>query len=184
MKLIIGLGNPEEKYSYTRHNVGFWMLSRYAEGKSVEFQLRDKFKAYIAEFTVAGEKILLAKPTTYYNLVGESARAIADFYKLMPADILIVHDDLALPFGTIRTREKGSDAGNNGIKSMNAHIGPNTARIRIGAASEQRERVDDASFVLGKFTTDEQAALQKMQPKIAELIDDFISGTFATTTHR
>lgn len=184
MKVIIGLGNPEERFRQTRHNVGFLTLSRYAETKGIAFQQRDKFKACIAEYTVAREKVLLVKPTTYYNLVGESAHAISDFYKLDSSDVLVIHDDLALPFGTIRTREKGSDAGNNGIKSLNTHIGPDTARIRIGIANDLRLHIPDADFVLSKFTHDEQSLLVTLQPKIAELIDDFIRGQFVTTTHR
>jgi peptidyl-tRNA hydrolase, PTH1 family len=184
MKLIIGLGNPEERYTRTRHNVGFFTLSTYAAEQRSDFQLKDKFKAYIAEITVAGEKIILAKPTTYYNNVGESARAIADFYKIDPSDILIIHDELALPFGTIRTRIGGSDAGNNGIKSMNQHCGESTSRIRIGVYNELRDRIDDANFVLSNFTSDEQSALDDLQPKLHALIDSFVRGTFETTTHR
>lgn len=183
MKLIIGLGNPEERYRRTRHNIGFWMLSRYAKKHDVEFQLRDKFKACIAELTVDGEKVLLAKPTTYYNLVGESVRIISDFYKLPPEDILIIHDDFALPFGTIRTREKGSDAGNNGIKSINAHIGPDTARIRVGIATDLRSHMDDADFVLGRVTSEEQAVLDTLEPVAIRYITDFIRGSFTATTH-
>ncbi len=148
MKLIIGLGNPEEKYKNTRHNIGFRVLTEYAEKKDVEFALKDKFRACIAELTIDGEKVILAKPTTYYNLVGEAARLITDFYKIAPADILVVHDELALPFGTIRTRIGGSDAGNNGVKSMTQHLGPDTARLRVGVYNELRERMDDADFVL------------------------------------
>ena len=184
MKLIIGLGNPEEKYKHTRHNVGFFTLSQYAKEKGSDFQLRDKFKACIAEFTHEGEKIILAKPTTYYNNVGEAGRAIADFYKIDSTDILIVHDELALPFGTIRTRIGGSDAGNNGIKSMNQHCGEDTSRIRIGVYNELRDRIEDASFVLSNFSSDEQSSLEDLQPKLHALIDSFIRGTFETTTHR
>ena len=88
MKLIVGLGNPEEKFKNTRHNVGFRMLSEYAKEKGAEFTVKEKFRARLAEFTVGGEKIILAKPTTYYNLTGEAARLITDFYKITPEDVL------------------------------------------------------------------------------------------------
>lgn len=183
MKLIVGLGNPEEKFKNTRHNVGFRMLSEYTKEKGLEFQLKEKFRACIAELTVEGEKVLLAKPTTYYNLTGEAARLITDFYKIAAEDVLIVHDELALPFGTIRTRIGGSDAGNNGIKSMNQHIGPTTARIRIGVYNELRDRIDDADFVLANFTRAEDESLDAQAKKVTGIIDDFIAGRFETTTH-
>lgn len=184
MKLIIGLGNPEEKYKNTRHNVGFRMLDAFAKEKGIKWQARDKFKASVAEFTHEVEKVILAKPTTYYNLSGEAGRPIADFYKIAPEDILIIHDELALPFGTIRTRIGGSDAGNNGIKSLNQHLGPNTARIRIGVYNDLRDRIDDADFVLGNFTSDEDKILSELKPKVVSIIDDFIADKFNVTSHR
>lgn len=184
MKLIIGLGNPESRYKYTRHNVGFFVLDSYAAEQGSTFQLKGKFKAEIAELTIDGEKVILAKPTTYYNHVGEAGQAITDFYKIDPSDILIVHDELALPFGTIRTRIGGSDAGNNGIKSLNQYLGSDTARIRIGIYNDLRDRIDDADFVLSHFTKEEQSTLEDLQPKIQVLVDSFIRGTFETTTHR
>lgn len=184
MKLILGLGNPEEKFARTRHNAGFRVLDAYAAEKGMEWQTKDKFKALVAELTIGGEKVILAKPTTYYNQVGEAGQAIADFYKIAPEDILIVHDELALPFGTIRTRQGGSDAGNNGVKSMNQHLSPNTARIRIGVYNDLRDRIDDADFVLSNFTKAEDETLQSsLSEKAGKLIDDFIAGRFTPTTH-
>lgn len=184
MKLVLALGNPEARYDQTRHNVGFGVLDAFAGEQGTDWQHKDKFKAYIAELTRGDEKILLAKPTTYYNLAGESARALADFYKITPEDILIIHDDLMLPFGTLRTRRGGRDAGNNGLKSLNAHLGETTARLRIGIWNDRRDRMDDTEFVLGKFSLDEQKSLAEMQSKTNQLIDAFITGSFETTTHR
>ena len=183
MKLIIGLGNPEERYKHTRHNIGFRILSQYADAAGLSFQLKDKFRACIAEFSVDGEKVILAKPTTYYNHVGEAARLIADFYKIESGDVLIIHDELALPFGTIRTRIGGSDAGNNGIKSLNQHLGTDTARIRVGVYNDLRDRIDDADFVLSNFTKAEDEALVALTKKAAEIIDNFIQDKFSATTH-
>src|SRR5690606_14619185 len=113
----------------TRHNIGYMAGNTFAKEQKVTFAEKPKFRAYIAEATIENEKVLLVKPTTFYNNVGESARALIDFYKLTPSeDFLVIHDDLALPFGTIRVRKKGSDAGNNGIKSLNAHTGSDYAR--------------------------------------------------------
>jgi peptidyl-tRNA hydrolase, PTH1 family len=96
----------------------------------------------------------------------------------------VVHDDLALPFGTLRTREKGSDAGNNGIKSLNAHLGENYARIRVGTHTELAEKLGDHDFVLSKFTAEESEKLQKdIFPKISDLIDNFIAENYTNTSH-
>lgn len=184
MKLIIGLGNPEPQYDSTRHNIGFWCLDTYAAEQGLNWKRSDKFRAFITETTVAGEKILFAKPTTFYNLVGESARSIADFYKIEPADILIVHDDLALPLGTIRTRLGGSDGGNNGLKSLHAHLGPSTHRIRVGVWAEHHGQTDKVNVVLGKLTQSERDMLAKQSTTINQLIDQFISGQLTVTTHR
>ena len=181
MKLIIGLGNPEPKYTGTRHNAGFHMLEAYADGKSVPFQLRDKFKAKVAEIPGNDEKVILALPMTYYNNSGEAVRAISDFYKIPLEDILVIHDELALPFGTVRTRIGGSDAGNNGVKNITAHIGSETSRIRIGIKNDHH--TDDVDFVLGKFNADESKKLQEIQEHVNRDIEAFISGDFEATTH-
>lgn len=184
MKLIIGLGNPEERYINTRHNVGFRVLHEYAAERGVSFQLKEKFRAQIAECSIEGEKVVLAQPTTYYNGSGEAAHLISTFYKLDPTDVLIVHDELALPFGTVRTRIGGSDAGNNGVKSISQHLGPETARIRIGIYNELRDRIDDADFVLSNFTKEEDTSLREtLVKKTISLIDDFVTGDFEHVTH-
>lgn len=184
MKLIVGLGNPETRYEDTRHNTGFMALDAFAGKRSVSFGLQKKFKAEVAELTIQDEKILLLKPQTYYNLSGEAVRAAADFYKITPGDVLLIHDELMLPFGTIRTRIGGSDAGNNGIKSINQHMGEGTARIRIGISNSTREHIDDINFVLGKFSSEEQADLPRLFDLTGKLIEQFASGGFETTTHR
>ncbi len=184
MKLIIGLGNPESQYDSTRHNVGFFMLDALASRHSVAFKHSTKFRADLAELTVGTEKCLLIKPTTYYNLVGESVRSVMDFYKLEASDVLIIHDDLALPFGTIRTRLGGSDAGNNGIKSLNQHISETTQRIRIGTWNELRDRMDDVEFVLGKFSANERKNLTQFVEIIDQQVMEFCSGRFTHHTLR
>ena len=183
MKIIIGLGNPEARYDRTRHNIGFDVLTAYAEKNGVQFTNKDKFRAQVAELTKNGEKVLLVKPLTYYNDSGESARALLDFYKAAPEDFLIIHDDHALPFGTIRTREQGSDAGNNGIKSINSTIGPTTRRIRIGTHSELRNNLSDADYVLSKFSKNESSKRDVLEATAHRIIDQFIDENFTITTH-
>lgn len=186
MKLIFAQGNPGTNYSTTRHNIGFMTLDALAEARGTAFASKQKFHADVAELVIAGEKVLLVKPTTFYNETGQSARSLVDFYKLDTADdVLVIHDDLALPLGTIRTREKGSDAGNNGIKSLNAHLGPDYSRIRIGIKNELHSRVPDVDFVLGHFSKDEADMLvATIIPKAIELIEHFCAGELETTSHR
>lgn len=183
MKVIIGLGNPEARYNGTRHNTGFAVVDTLTKDASKNFQVKDKFKAHVAEGSIDGEKVLLVKPLTFYNESGQSYRAIVDFYKLEQGDILVIHDELSLPFGTVRTRVGGSDAGNNGIKSIKAHGGDKTARIRIGVGNEHRSVMGDTNFVLGKLSKDEHTIFnEQLVPKILTFIESFISGSFEPTS--
>ena len=186
MKLIFAQGNPGRQYERTRHNAGFIALDALADKHSAPWKENAKFNASIAEISLGGEKILLVKPLSFYNDTGLVARGLVDFYKLTPAeDVLVIHDDLALPFGSLRTREKGSDAGNNGIKSLNTHLGPEYSRLRIGIWNELRDQIDDAAFVLSTFTKTEQEQLTKIiEDKIIPIVDDFARGTFEITSHK
>ncbi len=187
MKLIIGLGNPEPQYDLTRHNVGFLLLDRLAAELELSWQPKPKFKGVVAEGVIGGEKALLLKPSTYYNLSGEAARAVVDFYKLAPAqDVLVLHDELALPFGTLRTRLGGSDAGNNGIKNLIAHLGMDFARIRVGIANESSAALPAMDFVLGRLTSTELAGIPDIARHALKFIEDFVhhEKEFAPTSVR
>ncbi len=176
MKVIFALGNPGEKYALTRHNIGFSIVDAYAKQYNATFQPKSKFSADIAEIHHGSEKILLAKPTTFYNDTGLAARAIVDFYKLTLDDILVVHDDIALDFGKIRVRRGGESAGNNGLKSLHRHIGDDFWHIRIGADSLLRKQIGDTDFVLGKFNPDEQKILRDWTiDKSINFIEKFLS---------
>lgn len=171
MKLIIGLGNLGDHFTSTRHNVGFYILDNLTN----DWQEKAKFKAFISEQGVGDEKIIFAKPTTYYNLSGVAVRAIKDFYKLQNNDILVVHDELALPFGTVRVRLDGSDAGNNGIKSVIEQIGNDFSRLRVGIANEHSAKTDQADFVLAQFSHEEKAKLPEIANQAQDLINKFNS---------
>jgi PTH1 family peptidyl-tRNA hydrolase len=178
MKLIFAQGNPESKYDGTRHNIGFAVIDRFAKSYKFKWSSKTKFNAVVAETTINGEKILLAKPTTYYNETGQSARKLVDFYNLDPArDVLVIHDELALPLGIVRTRKRGSDAGNNGIKSLNSHIGEEYYRIRIGIANELRDTIGDVDFVLSKFTQEESDRIEGILVQTTKQIIEFIDGS-------
>ena len=178
MKVILALGNPGEKYAYTRHNAGFLVIDQLAAEQGVQFSNKPKFSANIAELNMSGEKILLVKPTTYYNEVGIAARAILDFYKLTLDNLLIIHDDTALDFGKIRVRKGGRDAGSNGLKSLHAHIGSDFWHIRIGTDNLLRRQIGDVDFVLSKFNADEQKILRDWTiPESIKLIGTFLDDT-------
>lgn len=183
MKIILAQGNPEAKYNNTRHNVGFAVIDEFAISRDLDWTEKSKFNALITETIIDDEKIILVKPLTYYNETGQSARKLIDFYSVIPElDLLVIHDDLALPFGTIRIRKQGSDAGNNGIKSLNSHIGPNYYRIRIGISNDLREKMDDVDFVLGKFSKDESAALKDLTTEAIGFIKNFVHGNLPHET--
>ena len=175
MKLIFAQGNPGPDYALSRHNVGFMVLDSLALELDAKWINKPKFHAITANITVGNEKVLLVKPTTYYNLTGLSARKLIDFYKVNPIDdLLVIHDDLALPFGTIRTRQRGSDAGNNGIKSLNENINNDYARIRVGIWNEFRDSMDDAAFVIAKFRNNESRQFKKsVIPQVIKLVEQF-----------
>ena len=178
MKVILALGNPGEKYAYTRHNAGFLAIDQLAAEQNAHFSNKPKFFADIAELNMSREKILLVKPTTYYNEVGIAARAILDFYKLTLDDLLIIHDDTDLDFGKIRVRRGGRDAGSNGLKSLHTHIGADFWHIRIGTDNLLRRQIGDVDFVLSKFNADEQKILRDWTiPESIKLIGTFLDDT-------
>ena len=184
MKLVFGLGNPGKQYIGTRHNIGFETLDSFAIKQVAGFVLKEKFKAEIAELNLNGEKVLLARPQTFYNEVGQSYRAICDFYKIESQDTLVIHDELALPFGMVRVREGGSDAGNNGIKSINQHGGENSYRLRVGIANQDRQLFGDVDFVLGKLSLDEVNRMQKdIMPTLHSLLERFVVSGLDNTSH-
>lgn len=179
MKIILTQGNPGPDYMATRHNIGFRLANALAESQGASFQAKSKFKAEIAEFSSSGEKILIVKPTTFYNQTGFTARALCDFYKVDPSqDLLVICDDLSLPFGTVRTRQQGSDAGNNGLKSIISTIGDKFPRIKIGIANPLLEKMDSADFVLNRFSLAESEKITPIFDICFDFINDFLEDNF------
>jgi aminoacyl-tRNA hydrolase len=174
MKVILFQGNFPEKYNGTRHNLGFNFADYLAKKFNAKFQEKPKFKAFIAEILLFGEKVLLVKPTTFYNETGFSARAICDFYKVdFQKDFLAVHDDLDLDFGVVRVRKSGSSAGNNGLKSLISVFGEDFARMKIGVKNEFLSRVGAMNFVLAKFSKTESVQLSHIFEVCEDLIEKF-----------
>ncbi|MBK1882495.1 aminoacyl-tRNA hydrolase [Luteolibacter pohnpeiensis] len=155
--LIVGLGNPGRQYEETRHNVGFMLLDQLASGSGAVFQSVPKWQSHLAK--IPGDGAILLKPQTFMNLSGRAIHQILSFYKWQPDQMLVVYDDVSLPLGTLRFREKGSAGGHNGIKSIIQHLHTDQfPRLKIGiGASQPGEMV---GHVLGKFAPDERPLLE------------------------
>ena len=186
MKVIFAQGNPGKSYDNSRHNVGFMVLDAFAASLGAEWVERPRFTALVAETLIQGEKVLLVKPATYYNETGISARQIVDFFKIsISDDLLVIHDEIDLPFGMIRIRKQGSDAGNNGIKSLIAHLGSDFHRIRIGTDNDLRSTIGEIDFVLAKFSPEEQKKLESdIIPEVIIDINKFCENRIVSTSHK
>jgi PTH1 family peptidyl-tRNA hydrolase len=132
LRIIVGLGNPGPEHQVTRHNVGFWFVDLLARRHGGEFRDYRKYSGETARVTIDGQELILLKPTTYMNRSGLSVRQISDFYKIVPDDILVAHDELDLPVGSVRLKNGGGHGGHNGLRDTIAHIGENFWRLRLG----------------------------------------------------
>lgn len=150
MKMIVGLGNIGSQYAQTRHNVGFMIVDELAQQFNADFQT-SKFESQVATTFQNGEKLLLVKPSTYMNDSGRAVGPLMDYYNIDPEDLLVIHDDLDLPLGKVRLKQRGSAGGHNGIKSIISHVGDQQfKRVKVGIDHPQKMSVVD--YVLGKFT--------------------------------
>ncbi len=161
MYVIAGLGNPGRQYENTRHNIGFDVLDALADEHHISFT-RTKYKSLCGNGIIGSCKVLLVKPQTYMNNSGEAIRAVMDFYKIDPAEqLLVIYDDISLDTGCIRIRRKGSAGGHNGIKSIIAHTGTQEfARIKVGVG-EKPAGWDLADYVLGRFGAEDRKRTQE-----------------------
>jgi peptidyl-tRNA hydrolase, PTH1 family len=167
---VVGLGNPGNKYHYTRHNIGFMVIDKLIDEYSGTEKNSKKglYEAY--QVQINQQTIYLFKPLTYMNLSGKAVQSICSFYKVTPANIIVVYDDIALPLGKLRIRKQGSSGGHNGIKSIIELIGQNFIRIRIGIKNETEEVMDLSQYVLGTFNTEEKIVLQDILLKSKNII--------------
>lgn len=169
MKLIVGLGNPTKEYENTRHNIGFMAIDALSEEYHIPVESL-RHKALIGKGAIEGQRVILAKPVTYMNLSGEAVRAISDYYKIPPEDIIIIFDDTTLDVGRMRIRKKGSAGGHNGIKSIIAHLGTmEFPRIKIGIGAK-REGQDLADYVLSRFPKEEKEALGQVLEDVKKAV--------------
>jgi peptidyl-tRNA hydrolase, PTH1 family len=167
LKLVVGLGNPGPEYARTRHNVGFLVADRLASALGARFETR-KFSADLAEARAGREKLWIMKPQTYMNHSGESVGAALRFWKLDLEDLVVVHDDLELAPFRLQLKVGGGHGGNNGVKSVNAHVGSEAyARVRFGIGRPPAV-MDPADYVLGRFAKDEEADVDSTVERAAE----------------
>jgi PTH1 family peptidyl-tRNA hydrolase len=173
MKMIVGLGNIGKEYNETRHNTGFMVIDALAEAKGVtNFKIQND--AMVGDFRENGEKVLLVKPTTYMNDSGRAVRPLMDYYDIDFADMIVVYDDMDMPVGKIRLRQKGSAGGHNGIKSIIAHVGTEKFnRVRVGIDHPTRETVVD--YVLGKFRNEQKTDFEIGVKTTVDALEDWLS---------
>lgn len=176
--VIFGLGNPGQKYEKTRHNLGFMCLDVFAkEHDFPAFSEKKNWQGSVTTHHLGDCRVILCKPSTYMNKSGEAVKAITQYYKLTPDDVIVIHDDLAIDFGSIRTRIGGSDGGHNGIKSIIAHIGESFSRIRAGVGPKNPAAIDSSDFVLARFTKSEEKHLPIITKECNALLTETIYGS-------
>ncbi len=170
--LIVGLGNPGQKYKNNRHNIGFMAVDRVAEKFGIALN-SVKNKAIVGNGRIHQHAVILAKPQTFMNLSGDSVGAVANFYKIPPEKVLVVYDELDLPFGAIRLREQGGAGGHNGMKSIINHLGQEFPRLRLGIGRPPG-RMDPAAWVLRDFGDEERPLLNEILDEALQAIETFL----------
>ena len=182
MRLIVGLGNPGRRYVNNRHNVGFRCIDRLAREHGISLDHR-RARSYVGTGQIGDTKVVLVKPRTYMNLIGEAVRGLIHHYSLPVQNILVVYDDLDLPLGKIRIRERGSSGGHKGMRSIIAQVGSQDfPRLRVGiaplvdtGAPAPGRQIDAVEHVLGDFTTREKAVIRDVYPVVVAAIDCLVA---------
>jgi len=184
VKLIVGLGNPGMEYQFTPHNLGFLTIDRIANDSGVEVRNR-QCRALTARAEIGGEPVLLAKPETFMNLSGMSVRELVARHEIRPeSDLIVIYDELDLPLGTMRIRQRGSSAGHNGMKSIIAALGTQEVlRIRLGIAPD-RKIADGVKFVLTPFRKSQLKVVDQMLDNAAEAVSVILKEGPATAMNR
>jgi PTH1 family peptidyl-tRNA hydrolase len=177
IKLLVGLGNPGEKYTATRHNAGFWWVDKIATQTDSKLALEGKFYGIAGKLNTKAETWLL-KPTTFMNASGKSVAALANYYKISPSEILVIHDELDLPVGSVKLKMGGGHGGHNGLKDIEAALGTKDFwRLRIGIG-HPGDRNEVVNFVLKAPTKDEETTIDEKLYESTKLIDLFLNGEF------
>lgn len=172
--LVLGLGNPGKQYAATRHNAGFMAADQAAEKLGASAWIRKRnWQVDIAEASISGARLILAKPQAFMNQSGSAAAALQRFYKISNHETLVIYDELAIPFGQIRSRRGGSDAGHKGVKSLIQHLGEDFYRLRVGIGGPALKE-PSADYVLAKFTSSEQTQLPLVIRETVAMVGEFV----------
>ena len=176
LKLIVGLGNPGQKYAQTRHNVGFWFIDALCEKYKLQLKDQKKFYAIANKVSISEHEFWLMKPQTFMNLSGKSVAALANFYKIDTDEILVVYDELDLPVGTAKLKKGGGHGGHNGLRDIIAMTGKNDFyRLRLGIGHPgHKSKV--TSWVLNRATTDDEISIERAIEKSLTILDDLLAG--------
>ncbi len=176
IKLIVGLGNPGREYEATRHNAGFWWVDELARKHSVNFKAESKFHGLVARATLHGHEVHLLKPQTFMNVSGRAVVALALFYKILPDQILVVHDELDLPPGSAKLKLGGGHGGHNGLKDIIAQLGTKDFwRLRVGIG-HPGERSEVVNYVLNAPRKEEQTLIEEAMQRAQEVAPLVIEG--------
>jgi len=178
IQLVAGLGNPGTKYDQTRHNAGFWFVEQVARAFSASFRLEAKYKSEVARCSIGGVDVRLQKPQDYMNCSGQPVASLASFYRIPRESILIVHDDLDLPPGTIRLKQGGGHGGHNGLRDLIPHLGgKDFMRLRIGIG-HPGHRDDVVGYVLKSAGKDDRIAIDRAIDDAIKRLPDIVAGNF------
>ena len=178
IQLVAGLGNPGAKYEQTRHNAGFWFVDEVARQVDARFRSESKYKSEVARCSIAGSDCRLQKPMDFMNRSGLPVASLAAFYQIPRSSILIVHDDLDLPPGTVKLKRGGGHGGHNGLRDLIPHLGGNDfLRLRIGIG-HPGHRDDVVDYVLKNASRDERAVIDQAIDEAVKVLPDIISGDF------
>ena len=175
IRLIAGLGNPEEKHVQTRHNAGFWFADAVAEQRGAVFRYQERFKGEVAHFSFEDEKIWLLKPSTYMNRSGQSLYAFAQFYKISVQQLLVAHDEIDLPNGSARIKCAGGHGGHNGLRSTFDHLGPDFLRLRLGVG-HPGHKDDVTDYVLKRPGAQERREIEAAIDRASDALDELLRG--------
>ena len=170
--LLVGLGNPGKEHRLNRHNVGFMAIDHLASEHGINLG-RVQNKAIVGDGRVGGKSVILVKPQTYMNRSGNAVGPLASYYRIAPEDVLVIYDDIDLPPGTIRLREKGGSGGHNGMKSIIQHLGNDFPRLRLGVGRPSG-KMSPAAYVLQDFGNDEQQLVQTMLDNVLRAVESFL----------
>ena len=173
MQLIVGLGNPGKKYQYTRHNIGYMAIENIISAQH-DYKIKNKFNSIIYEVIIDSNKIILVKPETYMNNSGDAVYQIANFYKINSKDIFVLHDELDIPFGKIRIKIGGGNAGHNGLKSITNKIDNNYTRVRLGIGHPGKKEMVNG-HVMGNFSGSEKDNLNQILNYLTNNINEILN---------